>query len=249
MPGTTQAQHTRTAHTECPDRGARRPAVRFDIAGRRSRAVRRTADILLVSVLAGGALAAVPLTQASAIPLPPESALRDRIVKTAMKEHANTSRNRESSRNCNFYSGYWKPSGDAICGGKQTSGVTWRSNEWCADFSRYVWKRAGAKTKGLDPFAGSFYRAPAGKYHKKGSYTPRPGDAVLYDWDGSRPGLGGNGWDIDHVGLVKSYNRSTGKLTTIEGNTTSDRETGKEGVFTRHRDTRRVVGYVSPRLG
>jgi hypothetical protein len=36
------------------------------------------------------------------------------------------------------------------------------------------------------------------------------GDIVYYDWNGDRV--------VDHVGLVESYNSSTGNITTIEGN-------------------------------
>jgi CHAP domain-containing protein len=144
--------------------------------------------------------------------------------------------------NCNYYSGYWGNSGDDICG--DIYGSHWRSNSWCADFARYVWSQAGANTTGLDPWAGSFYRANKtnGSYHPKESgYTPVRGDAVIYDWDGT-PGLGTEGWDIDHVGLVVNY--SSGTLTTIEGNTTDP--VGRDGVYQKTRPTTQVVGYISP---
>ncbi|MGP3981961.1 CHAP domain-containing protein [Streptomyces sp. KR80] len=204
----------------------------------------RVTTSLLVAAVAGGALTAAPPATASATDGPQEQSIRTQIVAHAEIERSNPEHNREAARDCNFYSGYWGNSGDNICS-KWTGPIKWRSNQWCADFVRFVWKQGGARVNGLDPFAGSFYRAPAGKYHKKGTYRPKPGDAVLYDWDGARPGLGNNGWDIDHVGVVTSYN---GKLTTVEGNTTrTSSGTGTEGVFQRSRSTKRVVGYVSPR--
>ena len=167
------------------------------------------------------------------------------IFDRAVLEADNPARNREvGNDNCNFYSGYWGNSGDDICG--DVNGSHWRSNSWCADFVRYVWSQAGANTTGLDPWAGSFYRANAtnGSYHPKGSgYTPQVGDAVIYDWDGT-PGLGTEGWDIDHVGIVIDY--WNGTLNTIEGNTTGSDV--RDGVYRKTRPTTQVVGYISPRF-
>ncbi|EPH42751.1 CHAP domain-containing protein [Streptomyces aurantiacus] len=212
--------------------------------------LRRRAVMLLVTTLAGGAVTAGSMaTTASAAPSP----LRTKIVKKATAEKNNPKHNREAANNCNFYSGYYKPSGTGNCR-QSTDGVRWRSNEWCADFARYVWKKSNAKTRKLTPFAGSFYRAAkshgTGKWHKRGSYVPKPGDVVLFDWDGRKPSLGNEGWDIDHVGVVTKYRKSGKKLTTIEGNTTKTASGGgKEGVFKRTRHNTapgRVVGYVSP---
>ncbi|MCX4672249.1 CHAP domain-containing protein [Streptomyces sp. NBC_01381] len=215
---------------------------------RKAPAYRRPAVVLLATAVAGVVAAGSLTATASAAPSP----LRMNIVKTATIEKDNPKHNREKGNNCNFYSGYWKPSGDNICS-TSTGGVKWRSNNWCADFVRYVWKNSGAKTKHTDPWAGSFYRAAkagTGKWHKRGSYVPKAGDAVLYDWDGGTPSLGTNGWDVDHVGVVIQYRKSGKKLTTIEGNTTKTSSgSGKEGVFKRTRyNTERgdVVGYVSP---
>jgi hypothetical protein len=213
--------------------------------------ISRTAKIL-ATALAGGAVVAGSLTTtASAAPVPPDPSLRDVITAKAYAEKSNKAHNREGKRNCNFYSGYWKPSGNGGCS-QSTGGVKWRSNEWCADFTRYVWKKSGAKTSKTTPFAGSFYRAAkagTGTWHARGKYVPKPGDAVLFDRDGE-PGLGNNGWDIDHVGIVVAYDKKTKKLTTVEGNTTK-RATGggTEGVYKRTQYNTQngdVVGYVSP---
>lgn len=210
---------------------------------------RRPAVMFLVAGLAGGAVVGGSLTTTASAATTP---LRADIVTRATAEKNNPQRNREAPKNCNFYSGYWKTSGDNICS-TSTGGVKWRSNNWCSDFARYVWKKSGAKTKKIDPWAGSFYRATkagTGKWHKRGSYVPKPGDAVLYDWDGGKPSLGTNGWDIDHVGLVVKYRKSGKKLTTIEGNTEKKPgDDGREGVFKRDRSNTergKVVGYVSP---
>lgn len=55
-----------------------------------------------------------------------------------------------------------------------------------------------------------------GCWKESDAYIPKPGDAILYDWDDS--GKGENtGWP-DHVGIVQYVNESSGYITTIEGN-------------------------------
>ncbi|TWP47960.1 CHAP domain-containing protein [Lentzea tibetensis] len=189
---------------------------------------------------------ALPLLQpgtAAAGPLPPDCVTLRSCITDAAKGELNDSRtNREAGpNNCNFYSGYWGTSGDDKCG--VINGYKFRSNQWCSDFARFVWKVGGARVTGLDPWAGSFYRAYRGRFHANGGgYVPAPGDAVLYDWDGSRPSLGRDGWDVDHVGIVTGY--ANGRLSTIEGNVSGG--ASRDGVFAKNRDTKRVVGYVSP---
>jgi hypothetical protein len=116
----------------------------------------------------------------------------------------------QSDYQCNFYSG--QVDGGSGCDGH--SG--WGYGDWCADFVRYIWGRAGG-VRGmsrLDSYAESFktYGIAEGTWHPVGgtAYTPKPGDAVVYMDDG---GIRGK---ADHVGMVESY--SNGTLTTIEGN-------------------------------
>ncbi|UUU19351.1 CHAP domain-containing protein [Streptomyces sp. DSM 40750] len=218
---------------------------------------RRAATLLLISALAGGALTA---EAASAAPVSPQSASVSAAVslQTAIKSKAQqqvglSPRNREMAGNCNYYSAVaTAPKSGSVGKCKKVGGLQWRYNNWCADFVRYVWKNAGARTKGTDAFAGSFYRArnSIGTWHARGSYTPKIGDAVLYDWDGGSPSLGTNGWDVDHIGIVIGYNPKTKALTTIEGNTTKSGNGGTEGVYKRTRHNTKagdVVGYVTPR--
>lgn len=72
------------------------------------------------------------------------------------------------------------------------------------------------------------------------SYTPQPGDAILYDWDDS--GVGDNtGWP-DHVGTVVYVNKSAGYITVIEGNyndSVKKRTISINGKYIR--------GYITPR--
>ena len=177
--------------------------------------------------------------------LPPQEgcSVRACILSWARFELGQTSRNREAASNCNYYSGWWLTSGTALSSCPTTSSIKWRSNQWCSDFSRYIWSKGGGRTAGLDPWAGSFYRANKtnGRFKALGTYTPQPGDAVVYDWD--RLNGGTNGWGIDHVGIVEAY--SSGQLTTIEGNTAPN-STSTDGVYRRYRTTYYVVGYIIP---
>ena len=72
---------------------------------------------------------------------------------------------------------------------------------------------------------------------EKDSYTPKPGDWIIYDWDDS-----GSGEDItgaDHVGIIKSV--SGGTITVIEGNKTNSCDTRTISVNGRY-----IRGYVTP---
>ncbi|NEC92268.1 CHAP domain-containing protein [Streptomyces sp. SID12501] len=219
---------------------------------------RRAATLLLISALAGGALTAESVSAAaSAAPSsvsPTATALQNAIVAKAQQQVSISPRNREKAGNCNYYSAVaTDPKSGTVGNCGKVDGLQWRTNNWCADFIRYVWKNSGAKTKNTDAFAGSFYRArnSIGTWHARGSYVPKIGDAVLYDWDGSTPSLGNNGWDVDHIGIVVAYNSSTKKLTTVEGNTTKTGSGGTEGVYkrTNRYNTKAgdVVGYVTPK--
>ncbi len=154
--------------------------------------------------------------------------LRDEIVGIAVRELNDGSRNFEygGDTNCTYYNGYWS-SGNTGCGP-----AGWRGPvAWCANFARYVWKEAGVPSMtGLNAWAYSFakYGHAKGTLQLPGSgYAPRPGDALVFDYDDARINLGnianltdGQLQDIDHVGLVKSY--SNGTITYIHGNTSSN---------------------------
>ncbi|MCB5170182.1 CHAP domain-containing protein [Streptomyces bambusae] len=66
---------------------------------------------------------------------------------------------------------------------------------WCAEFTRWVWNKAGADISGITPAAVSIY--DYGKRKGTVHSTPQVGDAVLYDKDGSL-----NDGNADHVNIV-----------------------------------------------
>ncbi|WP_204070359.1 CHAP domain-containing protein, partial [Sphaerisporangium krabiense] len=208
--------------------GAHRSGPRF--AGRLG------AGLSAAAVLTTGSIAVTTTPAAAAVS-------RGAIVSVAQSQLGNASRNHEQpdGSGCNYYTGYfrnWKPSS----GCPSTDGVQWRTSDWCADFSKYVWKNAGvpyadvAETSGgvLTGWASSFkdYGTKYGTWHTRASgYTPQPGDALVFDWqqDGT----------IDHVGIVKSATGST--VYTIEGNSGNRI---KENSYSRGDVD--IVGYSAP---
>ncbi|MBQ7567645.1 CHAP domain-containing protein, partial [bacterium] len=61
-------------------------------------------------------------------------------------------------------------------------------------------------------------------------YTPQPGDAILFDWDGKRN-------HAMHIGIVVEV--KDGKVITIEGNT-SDSVNERQYAL----DSRKIMGYI-----
>lgn len=148
----------------------------------------------------------------------------DRIVSIARAEAANSGRNRESGTNCNYYSG--------ALGAGSPCANGWRAQEWCADFARWVWGQAGARTAGLSGAAGSF--AGYGTYRSGAAASnARVGDAVLFNYNG-------RGY-ASHVGIVTGVN-SNGTITMISGNSSDMTRTE---TFTP--SSRGVSGYATPR--
>jgi len=139
---------------------------------------------------------------------------------------------------CNYYTGFWFDSYNdrqSTAGGYNTSkascdhassgyefhngtqtwtSVGWVGRNWCADFAKFAFYWAGADTEHINGLASSFktYGVAMGTYHSAGSYIPRRGDAVMYDWD-----LDG---DIDHVGIITSWyaDNTDGTYGSVEGN-------------------------------
>lgn len=85
---------------------------------------------------------------------------------------------------------------------------------WCANFDRSVFADAGLSEliapTGYCPDAVGWFQAHQSAYfYRRGSYIPRNGDVIYFDYNG-------NGTP-DHTGIVEGCDGST--VTTIEGNT------------------------------
>lgn len=84
---------------------------------------------------------------------------------------------------------------------------------WCAIFVTYVARKCGVPTFVIPNFAScttsrdSFW-IPRGRWYKRAGYTPKAGDLIYFDYDGS-----GN---CDHVGIV--IDNDDTYVYTVEGN-------------------------------
>lgn len=86
---------------------------------------------------------------------------------------------------------------------------------WCAIFQTYHLRKVGIPTSVCPNFAGcttirDSFLIPKGIWKLKGTYTPKPGDLILFDWEDT-----GNN-KLDHVGMVIKVDGN--KVYTVEGN-------------------------------
>lgn len=113
------------------------------------------------------------------------------------------------------------------------SGINPASTPWCAAFAINLMKEHGVlDTTGLKnpnycPEINSWAKQ-TGKFGARGQYTPKPGDAILFNWDG--------GVD-DHIGIVEKV--EGGKVYTIEGNSS---DAVKRNVY--DLNSTKISGYV-----
>lgn len=151
------------------------------------------------------------------------SKVRDDIADIG-KNEVGKKRSIESGNNCNYYS----------------SALGAKCQQWCADFARWTWGKAGVDTSGLTAGAASF----AGYGRKHGSWRPgsnlkgvKPGDVIVY-------GLNRKGTWASHVSIVRKVDKKTGKITVVSGN--SGRSTDRVSSDDLARGRSGVSGYVRP---
>ncbi len=103
----------------------------------------------------------------------------------------------------------------AGCGRNSKFNVTDASEEWCADFTKWVWAQAGVTSDlgVLTPSAASFYTwgQDHGESMPVGSTDPQVGDAVVFF-----PPGGPNGTFANHVGIVTGVNPN-GTVNLVDG--------------------------------
>jgi hypothetical protein len=114
------------------------------------------------------------------------------------------------------------------------SGINPATTPWCAAFAMNVLKDAGVLN--LDGLSNRNYcptivswAKDKGIYGPRGSYQPKPGDAIMFDWEGDGTS--------DHIGIVEKV--ENGKVITIEGNSSNSvkRNTYELG-------SSKIMGYV-----
>lgn len=117
------------------------------------------------------------------------------------------------------------------------------TDEWCATAASYAYIACGLGH--LFPVECSCPRMitlaqKMGIWQENDGYTPKPAEAVLYDWDDS--GKGDNTGTADHIGIVIAVDGNT--FTVMEGNngeTVKRRTMSVNGKYIR--------GFITPKFG
>lgn len=109
---------------------------------------------------------------------------------------------------------------------------------WCAIFVTYKLRTSGIPTSCCPNFAGCTtlrdnFLIPNAIWHKRGSYTPKMGDIIMFDWD--------NTGNCDHVGLVEKV--EGGKVYTVEGNSKGGFTTYGVRYKSYSLDSKYIIGY------
>ena len=120
--------------------------------------------------------------------------------------------------------------------GREVSGSDY---PWCMAFVQWCYAEAGMRLPYKTASCGvllNWYK----QHHPECVVThPEPGDIVIYDFPGGGP--------TDHTGIIESA--AIGKITAIEGNTTSGSSGSQSnggGVYRRTRSTSCVRAYIRP---
>ncbi len=119
-----------------------------------------------------------------------------------------------------------------------------KSDAYCATTVSAAWIKAG-----IADYTGTECGVPQlveiaqdkGIWMENDAYTPKIGDAVVYDWeDGSNYATTDNKGDEDHVGIVTDVNSSS--FTVVEGNMSG----GKTGTRAMQVNGRYIRGFICP---
>lgn len=122
------------------------------------------------------------------------------------------------------------------------------TDAWCAATVSAAWIKAGVAD--ICPIECScskmIEKAKAlGIWVEDDKYTPKPGDALIYDWqDGSNYATTDNKGTPDHVGIVKKV--ADGKMTIIEGNMKGSDGVRRVGIRTLKLNGQYIRGFVTP---
>ena len=110
---------------------------------------------------------------------------------------------------------------------------------WCAAFASGILAKngvedfSGCKNVNSTNYLVDWSQSEGTWNHASSDYSPKKGDMIFFDWDGSRT-------SPDHVGLVVKYDSDSGTITTVEGNSSNSVR-----VKTYNRNDACVLGYTS----
>ena len=116
---------------------------------------------------------------------------------------------------------------------------------WCAAFTSWCAYQAGVTSVSKTASCYNQYYNSSGKKHwvaNDKSYVPQAGDLIYFDWSAS----GSTNTNFDHVGIVVSYNSSTKKITTIEGNYGSNGSANNKVTKTTREYNNKVKAFLTP---
>jgi hypothetical protein len=146
------------------------------------------------------------------------TAIADIAVEQAQEGIGDTPPSDKFSLDCNPYTTMVDAGASTVgCGVDPTFGVQDENEEWCADFTKWVWEQGGVSTdlSALTPGAASFYQwaLNQGQNPEWDGGTPQVGDAIVfYPNTDTAP----NSSLADHVGIVVGVN-SDGTVNLVNG--------------------------------
>lgn len=112
---------------------------------------------------------------------------------------------------------------------------------WCCTFIAWCFNEIGYKWPVVD-FRMGWASVPSlyewAKNRNMLTENPKPGDLIIYAWDGG----------IKHIGLYLKTDPKTGKVEAVEGNTSFDNEGSQDngdGVAIKHRNKNIIKAYVN----
>jgi hypothetical protein len=112
---------------------------------------------------------------------------------------------------------------------------------WCAIFVSWVYDQAGHAIGKIDTAKGYHYCPSAFNFWKKTgrlTATPKPGDIVLFDWNGDR--------SSDHTGIFIQWTVPGKTFESWEGNTSVGNDSNGGEVMKRTRSISNVLAFVNP---
>ena len=118
---------------------------------------------------------------------------------------------------------------------------------WCAAFVSWCGAHSGSSDV-ISKTASCYnqYYNSSGARHwvvNDKSYKPVKGDLIYFDWNAT----GAKNSNFDHVGIVVSYNASTNKITTIEGNYGNSGSANNKVVKTTRDYNNKVKCFLTPK--
>ena len=135
--------------------------------------------------------------------------------------------------------------------GDYTKYGVWMNNngvQWCAEFVSWCVNKSNISTSIIPKTASTKSMiSNSNSYHSFNFSNMKAGDVIFFSSNGYYSG-------VHHVGIISAINRSSGQITVIEGNTSSDQV--KENTYTVNKSNGKIIqgykgeyflGYISVR--